>query len=208
MGKATWRLTPALVTWTPSAGRCSTGVSIRFSPSPSGLVNNDAVYAGTLDLNATLPWAKLTSITAYRGYDFYATTSPASNPATGGPNFLYSHPDHSRSFTQELRLANTEASGLAWVGGLFYSHESEPSTVRFDYINSDPAQNPVAFVNPPMRRRISLPAVNSRVPGRDRRSAVRCDATLPIVDRFRLRGGLRYTNERVQTALARWDHRL
>jgi iron complex outermembrane recepter protein len=179
------------VPWRPYGG---------FSPSPNGLINNDAVYAGTLDINATLPWAKLTSITAYRGYDFYATTSPASNPETGGPNFLYSHPDHSRSFTQELRLSNTEASGLAWVAGLFYSHESEPSYVRFDYINSI-LQNP-AFVNPPappnFYQQFSVP---SQV---DRSVAAFADATLPIVERFRLRGGLRYTNER-KTALGTID---
>jgi iron complex outermembrane receptor protein len=179
------------VPWRPYGG---------FSPSPSGLINNDAVYAATLDLNAALPWATLTSITAYRAYDFYATTSPASNPARGGPNFLYSHPDHSRSFTQELRVSNKEAGGLSWVAGLFYSHENEPSFVRFDYIDTI-LQNP-AFVNPPappnFYQQFSVP---SQV---DRSVAAFADATIPIVDRFRLRGGLRYTNER-KTSLGTID---
>jgi len=179
------------VPWRPYGG---------FSPSPSGLINNDAVYAGTLDINAALAWADLTSITAYRGYDFYATTSPASNPTTGGPNFLYSHPDHSRSFTQELRLANKANSFVSWVAGLFYSHESEPSYVRFDYIDTI-LQNP-AFVNPPappnFYQQFSVP---SQV---DRSMAAFADATMPIADRVRLRGGLRYTNER-KTALGTID---
>jgi iron complex outermembrane receptor protein len=173
----------AAVPWRPYAG---------FSPHPSGLINNDAVYAGTLDINAALPFANLTSITAYRGYDFYATTSPASNPATGQPNFLYTHPDHSRSFTQELRLSNKAGSPFSWVTGLFYSHENEPAYVRFDYFNTI-LQNP-AFVNPPappnFYQQFSVP---SQI---DRSVAVFADATFPVVDRLRLRGGVRYTNER------------
>ena len=169
--------------WRPYAG---------FSPSPAGMINDDKVYGGTLDINATLPFAHLTSITAYRGYDFYATTSPASNPATGQPNFLYSHPDHSRSVTEEVRLSNNTDSRVSWVAGVFYSHESEPSFVRFDYFNSI-LQNP-AFVNPPappnFYQQFGVPSQT------DRSIAAFGDATLSVVDRFRLRAGLRYTNEK------------
>jgi iron complex outermembrane recepter protein len=171
------------VPWRPYAG---------FSPPAQGLKNDDSIYAATLDLNATLPFAKLTSVTAYRGYDLNAKVAPGADPATDTPTFLYTHPDHSRSFTQEVRLANKAESGLSWVAGVFYSHESEPSFVRFDYFNSI-LQNP-AFVNPPappnFYQQFSVP---TQV---DRSVAVFGDATLPIVDRFRLRAGVRYTNEK------------
>lgn len=173
----------ASVPWKPWGG---------FSPPPTGLINDDKVYAGTLDLKANLGWADLTSITAYRGYDFYATTSPSANPTTGMPNFLYTHPDHSRSFTQEIRLSSNHNERVSWVAGAFYSHESEPSYVRFDYINTI-LQNP-AFVNPPLPPNFYEQL--SMVSQTDESIAGFGDATLSITDRFRLRAGLRYTNEK------------
>ncbi len=170
------------VPWRPYSG---------FSPAPAGMYNNGSVYGATLDLNANLGWSNLTSITAYRGYDFYATTSPASNATTGEPNFLYTHPDHSRSFTQEIRLASKPETRLSWVAGLFYSHESEPTYVRFDYFNTI-LQNP-AIVNPPappnFYEQLSVPTQT------DRSIAAFGDVTVPVTDRFRVRAGLRYTNE-------------
>lgn len=173
----------AKVPWRPWSG---------FSPAPAGLVNDDTVYGGSLDLKAGLGWAELTSITAYRGYDFHATTSPAANPTTGLPNFLYSHPDHSRSVTEEIRLSSIQSDKVSWVAGVFYSHESEPSYVRFDYFNTI-LQNP-AFVNPPappnFYEQLSVP---SQI---DRSVAAFGDVTVPFTDQFRLRAGLRYTNEK------------
>jgi len=171
------------VPWRPYAG---------WSPPPQGLQNDDKIYAATLDIDAKLPFANLTSITAFRGYDLNAKVAPGADPATDTPTFLYTHPDHSRSFTQEVRLANTTDSGISWVSGVYYSHESEPSYVRFDYFNTI-LQNP-AFVNPPappnFYQQFSEPSLV------DRSVAVFGDATLPIVDRFRLRAGVRYTNEK------------
>jgi iron complex outermembrane receptor protein len=172
----------AQVPWRPYGG---------FSPPPSGLINDDKVYGGALDLKVRLGWADLTSITGFRGYDFYATTSPAANPTTGLPNFLYSHPDHSRSVTEEIRLSSIPSSRVSWVAGVYYSHESEPSYVRFDYFNTI-LQNP-AFVNPPLPPNFYelLPVQTT-----DRSVAAFGDVMVPLTDRFRLRAGLRYTNEK------------
>jgi len=173
----------AKVPWQPWVG---------FSPPPAGLINNDKVFGGALDLKANLGWADLTSITAYRGYDFYATTSPSANPTTGQPNFLYSHPDHSRSVTEEIRLSNIQSEKVSWVAGVFYSHESEPSYVRFDYFNTI-LQNP-AFVNPPAPPNFyEQLTVQSQT---DRSIAAFGDVTVPLTDQFRLRAGVRYTNEK------------
>jgi len=172
----------AAVPWKPYSG---------FSPAPKGLMNNGSVYAATLDINAGYDWGNLTSITGYRGYDFYATTSPASNPVTGSPNFLYTHPDHSRAITQELRLSSKAGSPVSWVAGAYYSRETEPSYVRFDYINTI-LQNP-AFVNPPLPPNFyEQLTIQSQT---DRSLAAFGDVTVPVTDRFRLRAGLRYTNE-------------
>lgn len=166
------------VTWVPWSG---------FSPRAAGLINDDSIFGGSLDINADLGWAELTSITAYRGYSMQATTAPSAAP-DGTANFLYSHPNHSHAVTQEVRLASQASDRLKWVAGVYYSHESEPAYVRFDYFQNTILQ---ALYGLPPDYWQQLTTTRET----DRSAAVFGDVTVPVTDRFRVRAGLRYTNE-------------
>jgi len=171
----------AKVPWKPWSG---------FPPLSTAAVNNYSNYGASLNIDANLGWATLTSLTAYRGYDLNATTSPAMY--TGAVDFTYTHPDHSRAETQEFRLNSLSSSPVKWVAGLFYAHETQPSSVLFDYINTI-LQNP-AIVGPhtaPPNFFQKFSIVSS-----DYKSvAVFGDVTVPVTDSFRLRGGLRFTHD-------------
>jgi iron complex outermembrane receptor protein len=158
-----------------------------FTPPPAGMLNNYKLYGGSLDINGTLGWAILTSTTSYRGYDLDSTTAPAATP-DGTPNFVYRHPDHDRTYTEEVRLASLPYARVPWVVGAYYSHESEPATVQFDYYNTILQ---VLFNLPPdFTQRFDLQDETNRS------IAVFGDVTAPFAGRFRARAGLRYTNER------------
>lgn len=166
------------VPWRPWSG---------FSPSPAGEINNYSTYGASFDANGNLGWATLTSITSYRGYDLDSTTAPASGPG-GTANFLYHHPDHDTAYTEELRLGSPAHSAIPWVLGVFYSHELEAAAEQYLYNNSILQ---AFFGAPPgFYQRFETPD------GTNRSIAGFADATVPIfTDRFRFRGGLRYTNE-------------
>ena len=104
-------------------------------------------------------------------------------------------PKHENKFiTQEFRLASAAESKLDWVLGLFYSDEKSDGVERFgtqlapDYRTFQAAS--------------SYGVENGKVTS----SAAFGELTVPVSDRFRLRGGLRFTSEKKElpgTARAR-----
>jgi iron complex outermembrane recepter protein len=94
-------------------------------------------------------------------------------------------PIHENSFiTQEFRLASAADSRLDWVAGLYYSREKSDGLEQFgtlvapDYLEYAPIT--------------SYGVENGVVTS----SAAFGEVTYPLSDRFRLRGGLRFTSEK------------
>lgn len=94
-------------------------------------------------------------------------------------------PAHKNTFvTQEFRLANAPDSSFDWVVGLFYSRENSDGVEQFG------TQLPPDFQT--FEAASSYGVENGIVTS----AAAFGEVTYPISDRFRLRGGLRYTFER------------
>jgi iron complex outermembrane receptor protein len=165
----------ANVPWVPWSG-------LQYAPSA---INDDTLYGTSLTINYDLAWAELVSLTGFRSYNFNVDTDPGWY--NGVDEFDYLHPDHSRFFTQEVRLSNAPSSKITWVGGLFYSHESEPTYTQFDY-NQTVLQ---AFYGLPPGYFQKLAIVSSDYQS----EAAFGDVTVPLVGGVRLRAGLRVTHE-------------
>ena len=95
-------------------------------------------------------------------------------------------PIHENSFfTQEFRLASTGGSALQWVGGFFASREESDGTERFGTQTVAPAYNVFQAIS-------SYGVENGLVTS----MALFADLTYSVTDVFRLKGGLRYTDEK------------
>lgn len=74
-------------------------------------------------------WARLTSITAYRGHDMKAVLD---GDFMGADYLVQAQTEFQRQFTQDLRLASTTDGPLRWLGGLFYMNENFRGSQFFD----------------------------------------------------------------------------
>ncbi|HEY3654724.1 MAG TPA: TonB-dependent receptor [Steroidobacteraceae bacterium] len=154
--------------WVPFAGL---GVN-----HPRDFLNQQS-WAAYNDFQYTTPWAALTWLSSFR-------RSSWDNPISVGPiaiapaTFESSPSNVSGFFTQELRLAGapTAVKQLKWVFGLYYAHERIHQFDRY------------AFDDFPLFNFTSDGTVNS--------AAVFGQATWSVVDRLRITGGIRDTNER------------
>ncbi len=152
-------------------------------PSPSAH-NDDTIFGTSLDVQYDLGWGNLISLTGYKHYTFSGDTSP---PWYGGvDHFDYIHDERDRSITQELRIASEPASRIAWVAGAYYSNETQPATIQFNYLDTILQ----GFGLPPGYFQ-KLTTVSSRYQS----EAVFGDITVPLFEGVRFRGGLRYTHE-------------
>jgi iron complex outermembrane receptor protein len=163
------------VPWQPWSG-------LQFAPSA---INDDTLWGTSLTINYNLDWAQLVSLTGFRSYDFKAITNPGWY--NGVDEFDYLHPEHSRFLTQELRIASPANSPITWVGGLYYSHESQPSYVQFDY-NQTVLQ---AFFGLPPGYFQKLAITSSNYQS----EAAFGDVTVPLFAGLRARAGVRVTHE-------------
>ena len=84
-------------------------------------------------------------------------------------------------------FASAADSKISWVGGAYYSHESQPSFVQFNYRNTVLQ----AFFGLPPDFYQKLSIVDSDY----KSEAIFGDVTVPLAERFRLRAGVRYTHE-------------
>lgn len=121
--------------------------------------------SGQLDWR--FPFATLTVLPAFRDTDVYSLSYPG---------FRYEQPNKVRETTLETRLGNS-ASGLTWVVGGYFFHES--GTGDINILESDIVQNTQINYNP-----------------KTTAYAVFGQATYEIISGLRIIGGARYTYEK------------
>ena len=139
------------------------------------------------------------SITGYETADFYSRgdvdggygAAFLGNDASGKPNYGPGFipfpvetadvlPDHSQ-WTQEFRLESNRKGPLQWIGGLFYFDEHiQIDSISFDSFAPGNPQNP--FYATQLQDTKSWAVFGS--------------LNYTLTDRLKLRGGLRYTNDR------------
>ena len=126
----------------------------------------------------TTPWAQLTSLTGYRTYSLRTRSDSPHH------NFAYAQTEDDEFITQEVRLSSLSSSKIGWVVGAYYSHEDQPDDT--DYSFSSPATVNVS----------NAKSLGFALPHGDYTSkAMFADVTVPVMDRLRIKGGLRYTDE-------------
>jgi iron complex outermembrane recepter protein len=133
-------------------------------------------WSAYVELNYSWDAATLTSISNWHKYD---------RAELHVWDFNSYFPVHENSFiTQEFRLTSAENARLDWVVGLFYSDEKSDGVEQFGTLAPPDLQT---FVP------VSSYGVED---GKVTSSAVFGELTYPLSDRFRLRGGLRFTSEK------------
>ena len=180
------RATPSIagcagIPWKPYRGFGLPGVyaanGLEGPPGDSPSFNKRTNVSAILEWNYHFDNMTLTSISNYHRYDreeLFVWESTTYSPF------------HENDFvTQELRLANTNSdSKLDWVVGLFYSRENSDGVERFG------TQLPPDYqvFQPVSSYGVENGVVTS--------TAIFGEVTYSVTDSFRLRGGLRYTDEK------------
>jgi iron complex outermembrane receptor protein len=143
------------------------------------------VYGGSVHAAYDFNWARLDSITSYRGYtSSYGFDSDGTPISLDAENDL----DNANLFNQELRLTSTGAGPFQWIAGAYYSHQRLVDS--FDNI----FYGPLASLE-------GLPGVgpNYADQGTSRgriisnEYALFANATYEITSRWKLDAGFRYT---------------
>ena len=172
--------TCAGVKWKPYQGFGLPGQF--FANGKTGPVGKNPGFTQRENWSAYLEWnyswdaATLTSISDYHKYD--------RQELLVWDFFSYSPTHHDEFISQEFRLASAASARYQWVVGAFIAFE-----------NSDGVEKFGAQVAPDYQRFAmnNYYGVNN---GRVDTRAVFGHVTIPIGDRFRINGGLRYTDER------------
>ncbi len=135
-------------------------------------VDNFTTYG---EVNLDLGFADLISLTSWRDVDqiYHGGVDPAST-------FDYLTEIEDQQFTQELRLSSNPGSWLTWTIGAFYSRQT------LDYTNT---------FSPYVSQSVII-SIDDYV---STSKAIFAQATAPITDRFRITGGIRYTDERKES---------
>jgi len=139
------------------------------NPADFNRTNTWAVYN---ELDVSLDWATLTSLTSYRDSDFLARQTQE----LGITSSSFIQGVESRLFTQEFRLSSPQDAPFQWIAGAFLARETGPATQTF-YTNGIPY-----FGSDPYLTSTS--------------KALFADVTVPVGSILRLMGGLRYTDEK------------
>lgn len=130
------------------------------------------------------PWFKVTSITAYRGYNDVTRNDQDFTPY----DLITAREDiKDRQFTQEFRFASPEGSGpLKWLGGLYLYKKHQDHTLDLNYGQgaADMGMVPMAMTN----------AADSDI--KTYGYAVFGQATYTLFDKLDLTAGLRYEYEK------------
>jgi iron complex outermembrane receptor protein len=168
-------------------------------------IRNDGA---SLKIDWQLPHATLTSVTGFDYGRWYEKSDDGGLPITAridDPNTYFSSVN---AFSQELRLASSDSGPFGWLAGLYYGRESTHATVQFHfydgYLDCISAGVPVscwAPQIPPSSASISLPLYgfdeyNSFDQIKDSRAAF-LNLTYAITPQVTLRGGVRYTKDKV-----------
>ena len=130
------------------------------------------------------PWFKVTSITAYRGYNDVTRNDQDFTPY----DLITAKEDiKDRQFTQEFRFASPEGSGpLKWLGGLYLYKKHQDHTLDLNYGQgaADMGMVPMAMTN----------VADSDI--KTYGYAVFGQATYTLFDKLDLTAGLRYEYEK------------
>src|SRR5690606_7069048 len=135
-------------------------------------VDNFTTYGeGNLDLG----FADLISLTSWHDVDqiYHSGVDTTST-------FDYLTEIDDKQFTQEMLLSSNPGSWLTWTIGAFYSRQT------LDYTNT---------FSPYVSQSVII-SIDDYV---STSKAIFAQATAPITDRFRITGGIRYTDERKES---------
>ncbi len=137
-------------------------------------------------------------LTSVSGFDFgrwYEKSDDGGLPITAridDPNTYFSTVN---AFSQEIRIASQDTGAFGWLGGLYYGRESTHATVQFHFFDGyGPFWFPTNAGAP--AQLYGFDEYNNFDQFKDSR-AVFANTTWTIVPNFTLRGGLRYTSDKV-----------
>jgi iron complex outermembrane recepter protein len=155
-------------------------------------IRNDGV---SLKIDWQLAHATLTSVTGYDYGRWYEKSDDGGLPVTlrlDDPNTYFSSVN---AFSQELRLTSRDSGPFGWLGGLYYGRESTHATVQFHFYDGYDLGYwfPQAGAPPTL---FGFDEYNNFDQIKDSR-AVFLNLTYAITPQVSLRGGVRYTKDKV-----------
>lgn len=191
--------TTATVIGTGANGRYWNGQGSTYTPgtNPQDVSSNVAGFTNiqqqgaALNLKWKLDRAEVTSITAFEGFETSSLTDGDNTPLelSRSHNAAATH-----QISQELRIATPKSDRLSWVGGLHYFK---------DRISSDSAAATLPTADKPAARST---AYNDTVFTHDSESyAVFGNATFRFTDAFDVNAGLRWSHEKKDINLVRFN---
>ena len=160
-------------------------------------------YGFSLQGDADLGPLTLTSITAYRNYKNTEIRDGDFLPAAFiGFNQLHDNgPQTGHTFSQEIRLTSPGKQFFNYVIGAYYSRAvSERIFTRRDTVCTSavvPAPTVLTPCTSPLANPSTFPTATADFGSTFKNFALFGQATLNIAERFRLIGGLRYTNDKL-----------
>ncbi len=163
----------------------------------------EAGYGFSLQGDADLGPLTLTSITAYRNYKNTEIRDGDFLPAAYiGFNQLHDNgPQTGHTFSQEIRLTSPGKQFFNYVIGAYYSRAvSERIFTRRDTVCTSavaPAPTVLTPCTSPLANPSTFPTATADFGSTFKNFALFGQATLNIAERFRLIGGLRYTNDKL-----------
>jgi len=174
-----------------------------------GWFDNGAKYAvhkeirndgASLKLDWQLSHATFTAVTGFDYGRWYEKSDDGGLPITlriDDPNTYFSSVN---AFSQELRLASRDSGPFGWLVGLYYGRESTHATVQFHFFDGYDLGYWSPQI-PPTSASIATPLYgfdeyNNFDQIKDSRAAF-LNLTYALTPQFTLRGGVRYTKDKV-----------
>ena len=201
------------------AGVATTSLAFAVLPTPRGdetrAVNQNLItatretgygFSGQLDFSGTA--GTVTSITAYRNYKNTEIRDGDWLPAAYiGFNQLHDDgPQTGDTFSQELRLTSPGQQLVDYVLGAYYSRaESERIFTRRDQVCTAIGAAPTTLTpcSSPLARPSTFPTGTADFGSVFRNLSLYGQATVNVLERLRLIGGLRFTNDQLSVFHAR-----
>jgi iron complex outermembrane receptor protein len=136
-------------------------------------------WGGSVQVNHDFDWARLVSISAYRGGK---PSTVIDQDSIAVPNIILHIPYKVRQLTQELQLLSPDSSRIKWIAGLFYLNNNARSVLT---------QSGLAFGAPGNFTRIDAIMYTRSVAGFG-------EVTVPFGDSTHLTAGGRFTHDTQQ----------
>jgi iron complex outermembrane recepter protein len=135
----------------------------------------------------------LTSISGYDYGRWNTLSDDGGLPVTArldDPNSYFSSVN---TFSQELRLSSRDTHLLKWLAGFYYGRESVHAIVQYHFFDGYPG----SFVTPAGQALYGFDEYNNFDQLKDTRAAF-VNATVAVTPTVSLRGGLRYTKDKIE----------